>query len=265
MSEIKPISLLIVEDDIDECNILKNYINTREDIKLIGIANSTNKALEYVKTHIPDAIILDLELNNGEGSGLEILENIKNMQLDIKPIIVITTNISSKTVYTFAHKNGADLIFHKLKDDYSPELVINNILLLNKTRNTSKFINSQNFKTEETINDYRNKISNRINRELNLIGISSHLIGRKYIHDSIIYIIENNQEKENVFLHLAKVYKKGNSTIGRSIQTAIEHAWRKSSIEDLQKYYTAAVNYNTGVPTPTELIYYYVDKIKKNM
>ena len=39
----------------------------------------------------------------------------------------------------------------------------------------------------------------------------------------------------------------------------------KSSIEDLQKYYTAAVNYNTGVPTPTELIYYYVEKIKKSI
>ena len=26
-----------------------------------------------------------------------------------------------------------------------------------------------------------------------------------------------------------------------------------------------AVNYNTGVPTPTELIYYYVDKIKKSI
>ena len=81
MSEIKPISLLIVEDDIDECNILKNYINTREDIKLIGTANSTYKALEYVKTHVPDAIILDLELNDGEGSGLEVLENIKQRHI----------------------------------------------------------------------------------------------------------------------------------------------------------------------------------------
>ena len=66
-------------------------------------------------------------------------------------------------------------------------------------------------------------------------------------------------------MRLAKENNKGNSTIGRSIQTAIEHAWRKSSIEDLQRYYTAAVNYNTGLPTPTELVYYYVDKIKKSL
>lgn len=265
MGKDKLINILLVEDDIEDSNLIKNYIDSVDIIKLIGIANSVSTGLEYVRTYMPDAIILDLELNDGQGSGLEFLEEIKNIKVDVKPIIVITTNIYSKTVYTYAHKNGADLIFHKLKSDYSAELVINNILLLNKTKEANRIENGVKSKTLETINDYRNRISNRINRELNLVGISSHLIGRKYIHDAILYILENKEESENVFLHLAKVYKKGNSTIGRSIQTAIEHAWRKSSIEDLQKYYTAAVNYNTGVPTPTELIYYYVDKIKKMM
>lgn len=262
MSKNEIINILLVEDDIQDCKIIKEYADTRDDVKLIKIANSSKEAIKDIKTYVPDAIILDIELNNGEGSGLQVLEQIKELDLDIKPVIVITTNISSKTVYAYAHSNGADLIFHKLKDDYSPELIIENILLLCKINRTEKL--NKNIITE-TESEFRDKLSDRINRELNLIGISSHLIGRKYIHDAIIYIIENDKDKENVFLHLAKVYKKGNSTIGRSIQTAIEHAWRKSSIEDLQKYYTAAVNYNTGVPTPTELIYYYVEKIKKSI
>lgn len=262
MCKNKLINILLVEDDKNDRAIMENYINTREDIKLVATAKSSKDAIENIKTYIPDAIILDIELNDGEGSGLEVLEKIKELNLDVKPTIIITTNISSKTVYTYAHEKGADMIFYKLKNDYSPELVINNVLLLSKINNRE--IANKNIEYETKM-DIRNKISERINRELNLVGISSHLIGRKYIHDAVIYIIENDKEKENVFLHLAKVYKKGNSTIGRSIQTAIEHAWRKSSIEDLQKYYTAAVNYNTGVPTPTELIYYYVEKIKKTL
>ena len=259
MGDNKPITILLIEDDEIECNEMRNYINSKEEVKLVDVVDSPDKAINSIKTYLPDAIILDLELNNGKGSGLEILDSMKEIKL--KPVIVITTNISSKTVYAFAHRNGADMIFHKLKEDYSPELVIKNILLLVNER-TDDLINS---KPKESINDYRNKISERINRELDLIGISSHLVGRKYIHDAILYIIAGNKEKENVFIHLAKKYKKGNSTIARSIQTAIEHAWRKSSIEDLQKYYTTAVNYNTGVPTTTELIYYYVDKIKKTI
>lgn len=47
------------------------------------------------------------------------------------------------------------------------------------------------------------------------------------------------------------------------MQNAILHAWRISSLEDLTALYTARINYETGVPTPTEFIYYYADKIKK--
>ena len=49
------------------------------------------------------------------------------------------------------------------------------------------------------------------------------------------------------------------------MQNAILYAWRISPIEDLATYYTAKINYETGVPTPTEFIYYYVSKIKKEL
>lgn len=111
MSKNEQISILLVEDDMEDSNNIKNYINTKENVKLIGTFNSAKDALKNIKIYIPDAIILDIELNNGEGSGLEILEKINEMDLEVNPIIVITTNISSKTVYSYAHEKGADLNF----------------------------------------------------------------------------------------------------------------------------------------------------------
>ena len=35
--------------------------------------------------------------------------------------------------------------------------------------------------------------------------------------------------------------------------------------EDLEAHYEATVNYHTGVPSPTELIYYYEQKIEKTI
>ena len=264
MSKNGIINILLVEDDIQDCKIIKEYADTRDDVKLVKIANSSKEAIKDIKTYVPDAIILDIELNNGEGSGLQVLEQIKELDLDIKPVIVITTNISSKTVYAYAHSNGADLIFHKLKDDYSPELIIENILLLCKINRTEKL--NKNISTE-TESEFRDKLSDRINRELNLIGISSHLKGREYIHAAIMYLIkeEDNGEGETVFNHLANTYKKSASSISRVMQTAINYAWRKSSPDDLEMYYTTKIDYNTGVPTPTELIYFYKDKILKDL
>ena len=115
MSKNGIINILLVEDDIQDCKIIKDYVDARDDVKLVKIANSSKEAIKDIKVYVPDVIILDIELNNGEGSGLQVLEQIKELNLDVKPVIVITTNISSKTVYTYAHNNGADLIFHKLK------------------------------------------------------------------------------------------------------------------------------------------------------
>lgn len=47
------------------------------------------------------------------------------------------------------------------------------------------------------------------------------------------------------------------------MQTAINHAWRMSPVEDLLVHYKARINIETGVPSPTEFVYYYKEKIKK--
>ena len=116
---------------------------------------------------------------------------------------------------------------------------------------------------EETIEDNESKISDCIYNELDLIGVTAKLKGRQYIHDAILYLIQNEDNNTNVIQHLTKLYKKSGNTITNGIQNAIIHAWRVSPIEDLTTHYTARINYETGIPTPMEFIYYYKDKIKK--
>ena len=108
------------------------------------------------------------------------------------------------------------------------------------------------------------KISDCISHELDLIGVTPNLKGRKYIHDAILYIIQN-KNSENMMQYLSKKYSRSANTIVNGIQNAIIHAWRVSSIDDLSTYYTAKVNYETGIPTPMEFLYYYVDKVKKQI
>ena len=265
--ENKPMTLLLIEDDEFECQKFKTYVETLDNVKLIGVTNSSDKGLEYFKTYLPEAIILDIELHKGQGSGIEFIENAKKIMTEFRPIIVVTTNAASSILYDKLHEEGVDLIFYKKQTDYSPKLIISSLLSLRKTLHkfNSADKNSETF--IETPADYETKISNKINAELDLIGISSHLKGREYIHDAIMYLIKekDNGEGETVFNHLANVHKKSSSSISRVMQTAINYAWRKSSPDDLEMYYTTKIDYNTGVPTPTELIYYYKQKIMKNL
>ncbi len=261
MEENKPMKLLLIEDDIKECDIYKKINKARKDIEFVAMTGSDVEGLKYVKKYMPEGIILDLELNKGTGTGFNFLKELKQLKLTIMPKIVVTTNICSDSVYEFLHENGVEFIFYKKQNNYSQENVINTILLVRGYN-----IVTQDKIEEDNINT-KDIISEKINKELDLIGISTHLQGRKYLHDSILYIIENENfnHKVTVVQYLVNKYKKSNSTISRAMQNAILHAWRISSLEDLTTYYTAKINYETGVPTPTEFMYYYADKIKKQL
>lgn len=265
--ENKPMSLLLIEDDEFECKRFKDYIETQENVKLIGITNSSDEGIELFKTYLPEAIVLDIELHKGQGSGIEFVEKAKEFMTEYRPIIIAATNASSSILYDKLHEEGVDLVFYKKQTDYSPKLIISSLMSLRKMLHKYNNVDKNAETYLETPADYDAKISKRIDAELNLIGIGSHLKGRKYIHDAIMYLIKGEDVKtgETPFNHLAIMYKKSASNISRVMQTAINNAWRNTSPEDLEKYYTAQVNYNTGVPSPTDFIYYYKDKIKKDL
>ena len=257
----KPMSILIIEDDINDCNNFISCIKSREDFELVGITDSDIDALKYVKLKHPEGIVLDLELNNstsGNTDSLQFLSNLRKLNLNYEPIVIVTTHVHSKRTYDILHRQGIDLIKYKDHPKYSCDEVLNTFLTFRTdiVRPGTKTI-------EEELEDNESRISDLINHELDLIGVTVKLKGRKYIHDAILYLIQNENSNINVIQHLTKIYKKSGNTIVNGIQNAIIHAWRVSDINDLEEYYTAKVNYETGVPTPMEFIYYYVDKIKK--
>lgn len=258
--ESKPMKLLIIEDDIVDCNNFINCVKKRNDIEIVGITDSDIEGLKYVKTKSPEGIVLDLELNNsvtGSMDSLGFLTELRKMKLNYEPIVIVTTHVNSKRTYQILHRNGVDLILYKDHPQYSTNLVLNHFINLRQVP-----IEVVNKSVEDMIKSQREKISDCINSELELIGVTSNLKGRKYIHDAILYLIENEDGDTNVIKYLTTVYKKSATTISNGIQNAIYHVWRASAIEDLTRYYTARVNYETGIPTTMEFLYYYRDKVK---
>lgn len=259
--ESKPMKILIIEDDLTDCNNFIDCIKKRKDIELVGITDSDIDGLKYVKTKCPEGIVLDLELNNstsGNTDSLEFLSNLKKLKLNYEPIIIVTTHVNSKRTYDILHRNGVDLILYKDHPKYSCNHVLNQFINFRKTatESTSRSI-------EEIFIDNEKKISYLIDCELDFVGVTSKLKGRAYIHDAIFYLIQNENSDQNVIQYLTKIHKKSETTITNGIKNAIVYAWRVSAVDDLLKYYTARVNPETGVPTTMEFLYYYRDKIKR--
>ena len=83
--DVKPMKILIIEDDIDDCNKLINCVKTRNDIEIVAVTDSDVDGLRYVKALKPEGIILDIELNNsksGNTYSLNFMTDLKDLKLN---------------------------------------------------------------------------------------------------------------------------------------------------------------------------------------
>lgn len=252
--------ILIVEDDSSVCKNFVDIIDDTDGFKLAGVTNNSVRALEIIKDCLPDAVILDLELHNGLGNGLTLLQELSTIQLPKFPYILVTTNNTSVITYQTARHFGADFIMSKHQENYSENSVIEFLKMMQPVITISRTQFDNTKKTPETPAEQNKRITRRIMSELNLIGINTKSVGYKYLIDAIMIIMD--APTPNICNIIAKKYGKTESSVERAIQNAINRAWNTSPLKDLQLYYTAHISSAKGVPTVTEFIYYYANKIK---
>ncbi|MCL2342630.1 MAG: hypothetical protein FWC62_01845 [Firmicutes bacterium] len=268
MNLSKPLSLVLIEDDVSECVKFKDCVNRRGDTVFVGMTSSSFEGINLVKNHLPEGVVLDLELHKGSGSGLQFLESLSETRLGLRPIVVVTTNAASNVVYNAVHASGADMVFYKGQPDYSPDMVINTLQVLRKSLLSAQMGQRLpgDMRSIESPAELEARIQDRIDTELDLIGLSPRLRGRQYLQEAIFLLLSVEKDySESVIKQISATHKHTYTTITRAMQTAIDAAWQNSPIEDLQLHYSAKINYRTGVPSPTEFIYYYANKIRKTM
>ena len=248
------LTILLIEDDPEECQALIQHAESNEHITLLGATNHANKALTQVKTTIPDVIILDLELHQGSGSGISFLKSLQDTGITSKPYILITTHNISQYTHNQVRQLGADFIMLKSQSDYSAQSVIDFIQSLNLTRQKSTLPVKQNILSPQ---DAEKQLLTKISSEIDLIGISPKMVGRKYLIDAILLVID---EQKGYIAKIAGKYKKSDASVERAMQNAINQAWRTSDIEDLLQLYTARISSEKGVPTLNEFIFFYANK-----
>jgi DNA-binding NarL/FixJ family response regulator len=255
----KPLTILLVEDEPAECQQMIEYIESKSDVQLVGVTNNIDKAMEHALDAEPDAIILDLELHKGCGDGLTFLEELRAKSTGYPAYVLITTNNISTVTHNSARKLGADFIMVKSQEDYSAKRVIEFLYSLKGILHSSK-------KTatapggSDTPEQRQRRINRRIMAELDLIGIPPNVLGRRYLIDRITLLVDG--KSAGFSAAVSEKYAKSVASVERAMQNAIEKAWKTAHIDDLVRHYTARIHSAKGVPTMSEFIYHYAEKIR---
>ena len=255
-----PLTILLVEDDPAICRAYAEYADRLDDISLIGATGDAAKACELIQDHLPQAIILDLELQRGRGSGLDVLRHMEQMRLGVKPFVLIVTNNLSNVIQRRAREYKNTYIISKYQNDYSEVYCLDFIReLKNEILKEYGSGNSQETNTEPPAQT-EERIIQRIHAELNNVYISPRVWGYKYLTDAIWLTIQ--APRQNLADEIAAKYNKTPISVTRAMQNAIKHAWRIADLDDLAAYYTARIDPDKGVPTVMEFVYHYADHLK---
>ncbi len=94
----KPLDILLIEDDIDDVDLLKEGLNENEVHYQMEVIMEGDKVYNYLVNQqiLPEIIVMDLNLPKTDGK--EILQEIKSSPFTGIPIIVLTTSSSKEDV-----------------------------------------------------------------------------------------------------------------------------------------------------------------------
>lgn len=221
------IKLLIADDNTNFVkSLVNNVIGKNDNIKLVKIATDGEEAINFIKEHKPDIIILDIVMP--KISGIEILQEIEKEKEEYMPYIIVITGVpdcipkitNKELVYSFYLK---PVIMQNL------EQALENINSFYEEKNIKKFIKM----------------------ELKKYNFKNTSIAYQYLEEAIYMSIINpkllkNMEKD-LFSIISKKYPN---------TTFINIKW---SIEKLVK---STYKYTNEDMSTKSFIYYIVEKYK---
>ncbi len=255
------IDILLIEDDRATCNEFEACINNTTELHLIGTVDGSSEALRIVKQFEPHVVILDLELNEGDGS--EFLEGVHNLSLSHFPYIIVNTKNIYEATLKYFRENGAAYIFNKNTRNYEPAQVIRFIMRMKKyLYKTTETVQSKQLSTQPT----KQFSEDDVIEELNQIGITSKLLGQDYLLRAVCILRDRNKGfinmKEDVYEPIAKRYGVSIDSVHRNILTAIEIAWSNGNKEHIQYYYGHLTNALKDKPTCKEFCLALAERFK---
>lgn len=256
----KTYSIVIVDDNKEFCAILKECIEKKEGLRIVGIANDGNQALKVIQEVQPDLIILDIIMPYLDGLG--VLEKLPTLDLNKIPRIIILSAVGQDTITQKAISMGVDYYIVKPFDLDTFVQRVCEVLNI-KGNSQLKVYEMPSVKYNKTVEP---NIELMVTNIIHEVGIPAHIKGYVYLRDAIMMVIENmdllGAVTKELYPAIAKKYNTTSSRVERAIRHAIEVAWGRGKVETIDNIFGYTIQNDKGKPTNSEFIAMIADKLR---
>ncbi len=240
-------TILIADDNAALCSSLKDFLNTQDGFEVVGIAQNGNEALKLIDLYRPDFVLLDIVMPELDGFGvLAAMENKSS-------IVVMTSQLASDGFVQKAMQYGASYFLAK-PFDYSTLLKV--LCDFSTPRPAAR----------SQVNVRKNKtLDERIANLFISVGIPAHIKGYQFLREAIKMTIETpeiiNSITKQLYPGIAQRYQTSASKVERAIRHAIEVAWNRGKIENINNVFGIKIYAPNEKPTNGEFIALVADKL----
>ena len=240
---MKKISLILADEDQKILEELKQHF--REDkYELLATCTSGDDLISLINKYNPDLVIMDIVLQNCDG--FKVLENIDASRTNV----VIHSSLSMDGFINKAISLGAKYYCIKPFDLNMLEERVSDIL---------------DDKLGQKTNSKNSQIEEKITNIFITVGIPAHIKGYQFLREAIKLAIANpeiiNSITKKLYPSIAEKFDTSASKVERAIRHAIEVAWNRGKIENINNLFGIKVYSSNEKPTNGEFIALVADKM----
>lgn len=259
------IKTLIVDSDhyfANPENCIENY-----GYEVICRTSDPAAAFRIIEEKKPQLVFIDVVLKGADG--MQLLKKIYSSDLKQKPVVIVTSALSSDFSIMEAARWGASYFFTKpLCLSYVDERVRSVFRYLNESnadlRSISeiKDVGFDSIRRCTTLHELEEKVTALILK----LGVPANINGYKYLRTAIMMVAMDPDNimsiTKRLYPSIASKYKTTCSRVERGMRHAIEVACQRGDIDFIQKVFGYSISNYKGKPTNSEFIALIADKIR---
>ena len=228
--------------DIDGENLVE-YFKGKDSFEVVGSSSDGEEVVNSAIKLQPDVLVMEVMLSKLDG--FAVFEKIKVLK-EKTPKVIFISSLSHSGFVTKALQMGASYFMIKPINAENLESRINEIL--------SNSLSQENRQLDE-------KISNIFIS----IGIPAHIKGYQFLREAVKLAVEEpeiiSSITKKLYPTIAERFETSSSKVERGMRHAIEVAWNRGKIENINNIFGLKIYNRNEKPTNGELIALIADKM----
>lgn len=220
--------ILIVDNNVELCQVLEEYLNAQPDLEVMGVAHDGERALAITQQEEYDLMLLDVTMPYLDGIG--VLERLRMIELPKRPKVIVITAFGTDGLMSRLTALGADYFVLK---PFRLEMLAQRIRQF--CGGIPSLVSHEHASTKESALNTQQ----RITKLLHTMGVPPHYKGFLYLKEAVLMCVEDGYFGGNLtkqmYPSLATKFRTTSGGVEAAIRNAVVAAWENGNTEYIRR------------------------------